>query len=65
MDRVHGLVQREVPKFTDAELEQPLLAPHRLAQTKYEALLWCGYHESLHAGQIGLIKRLLGQPAKW
>ena len=65
MDRVHELVQREVPKFSDAELEQPLLSPHRLAQTKYEALLWCGYHESLHAGQIGLIKRLLGQPAKW
>jgi hypothetical protein len=65
MDRVHELVNREVPKFSDAELDQPLLSPHRLAKTKYEALLWCSNHESLHAGQIGLIKRLLGQQAKW
>lgn len=64
-DRVHQQLQSEVGKFTDAEMDQPALQPHRLAKTKFECLLWCSYHEALHAGQIGLIKRLLGHNPKW
>jgi hypothetical protein len=40
-------------------------APHPFAKTKLLALLWCANHEMLHAGQIGLLRRLLGCPPMW
>jgi uncharacterized damage-inducible protein DinB len=36
-----------------------------LAQTKRASLLWCAQHELVHAGQIGLLRRLLGYPPLW
>jgi uncharacterized damage-inducible protein DinB len=35
-------------------------------ETKREAIRWSIQHEFLHAGQIGLLRRLLGAaPLKW
>ena len=39
--------------------------PHSLFETKMGALYWSARHEMLHAGQIGLLKRLVGIPAAW
>jgi hypothetical protein len=36
-----------------------------LCKTKLECLHWCSHHEAVHAGQIGLIRRLLGYPPIW
>jgi hypothetical protein len=66
LSRVHAAVREEVAKHTDADLEQPQLGkPHPLFNTKIGGLFWCARHEMLHAGQIGLLKRLLGHSAKW
>jgi hypothetical protein len=64
-DRVHQQVLAELPGLPPEELAQPPLRPHVLCATKGEALLWCSQHEMLHAGQIGLLRRLLGHPPVW
>jgi hypothetical protein len=65
LDRVHAQVLRELPGLADAELDQPVSHPHAFAKTKLLALLWCAHHEMLHAGQIGLLRRLLGHAPLW
>ena len=64
-DRVHDRVLADLADFPDAELDAPLPIPHRLCQTKIEVVRWCSAHEMLHAGQIGLLRRLFGQPRIW
>jgi uncharacterized damage-inducible protein DinB len=65
LDRGHEQTLLELPNFDDAELDQAVLKPHSLSKTKFSALLWCANHEMLHAGQIGLLKRLLGYSPVW
>jgi len=65
LGRVHEQVLRELPGLDDAELDQPVPHPHPFAKTKLLALLWCAHHEMLHAGQIGLLRRLLGYAPMW
>jgi DinB superfamily len=65
LDRVHEQALRELPSLSDAELDQPVSHPHRFAKTKLLGLLWCAHHEMLHAGQIGLLRRLLGHAPLW
>jgi hypothetical protein len=54
-----------LPGLAEAELDQTVPHPHPFATTKLLALLWCAHHEMLHAGQIGLLRRLLGYPPIW
>ena len=65
LDRVHEQALRELPGLDEAELDQPVPHPHPFAKTKLLALLWCAHHEMLHAGQIGLLRRLLGYAPMW
>lgn len=62
---VHAHVLAELAAYDDAELDAPALMPHRFVKTKRDALLWCSRHESVHAGQIALLRRLHGQPPMW
>jgi hypothetical protein len=64
-DRVHEQGLRELIGLDESELDRPILTPHSLVKTKLEALLWCGQHEFVHAGQIGLLRRLLGYAPVW
>jgi hypothetical protein len=64
-DRVHEQVLRELPNHPEEDLALPPLKSHTLAKTKGESLLWCAHHEMLHAGQIGLLRRLLGYAPLW
>jgi hypothetical protein len=61
-DQVHLRAIEELKGVADAELDQPPLIPHPLCPTKLRVLVWCNQHEMLHAGQIGLLRRLLGYP---
>jgi hypothetical protein len=61
-DRVYRQALEELKDLPDAELDQPPLIPHPLCPTKAATLVWCNQHEMLHAGQIGLLRRLLGYP---
>ncbi|MED5401465.1 MAG: DinB family protein [Planctomycetota bacterium] len=62
-DAVHLAVIREIGGMDDSILDEPSSRPHPVFDTKGGALEWSAWHEMLHAGQIGLIRRLLGE--KW
>jgi hypothetical protein len=64
-DRVHERVMAELPAVADADLDNAPPKPHTLCKTKLECLHWCSHHEAVHAGQIGLIRRLLGHSPIW
>jgi hypothetical protein len=65
LDRVHAQTLRELPHLAEEDLDSPVLKPHAYAKTKLWSLLWCAQHEAVHAGQIGLLRRLLGYPPLW
>jgi uncharacterized damage-inducible protein DinB len=65
LDRVHQHVLREVPQLTEAELDEPARKPHPFFTTKAGALFFCPQHEMVHAGQVGLLRRLLGHAPLW
>ena len=60
-ERVHQQVLVELPTFSEAQLNEPVDMPYAATPTKLGALLFCAHHEMLHAGQIGLLRRLLGK----
>src|SRR5690349_1553862 len=57
-DRVHAQVLEEAPSFTSEQLNEPVEPPFAVEQTKLGALLLCSHHEMVHAGQLGLLRRL-------
>lgn len=61
LDRVHQQALREIAEIPDAQLAEPVDMPYAGYPTKLGALLFCSHHELLHAGQIGLLRRLLGK----
>jgi hypothetical protein len=64
-DRVHAQVLAEAPSFSADQLREAVDMPYAVEATKLGALLFCSHHEMLHAGQIGLVRRLLGsQPIR-
>jgi len=60
-DRVYQQVLTELPHIDPATLDEPIDMPYAAYPNKYGALLFCSHHEMLHAGQIGLLRRLLGR----
>lgn len=61
LDRVHAQVREESASFTAEQLQEPVEMPYAVEATKLGGLLFCSHHEMLHAGQLGLLRRLLGQ----
>ena len=61
LSRVHQRVQLELPALTDQQLDEPIDEPYSVVPTKLGALFFCAAHEMMHAGQIGLLRRLLGK----
>jgi hypothetical protein len=61
LDRIHAQVLLEAPSFTPEMLAEPVEMPYAVEATKLGGLLFCSHHEMLHAGQIGLVRRLLGK----
>lgn len=60
-DRVHAQALAEVPTFTPEQLAEPSDMPYAGYPTHLGALLFCPLHEMIHAGQIGLLRRLFGK----
>jgi hypothetical protein len=65
LDRVHEQTLAEVPTYTDVDLDAPMAMNHRYCKIKADCLVWAPHHELTHAGQIGLLRRLLGQKPIW
>jgi hypothetical protein len=60
-ERVYEQVMEELPTFGDSVLDEVVEMPYAAIATKLGGLLFCSHHEMLHAGQIGLLRRLLGK----
>jgi len=64
-DKVHAQVLLELPTFTAEQLAEPVDMPYAAYPTKLGSLLFCSHHEMIHAGQLGLLRRMLGkQPVR-
>jgi hypothetical protein len=61
LDRVHAQVLQEAATFTAEQLAEPVDMPYAVHANKLGCLLFCSHHEMLHAGQLGLLRRLLGK----
>ena len=61
LDRVHAQVLKEAKGFTEEQLAEPVDMPYAVHANKLGSLLFCSHHEMLHAGQLGLIRRLVGK----
>jgi hypothetical protein len=61
LDRVHAQVQKESQGWTEQQLAEPVDMPYAVHANKLGGLLFCSHHEMLHAGQLGLLRRLLGK----
>jgi len=60
LDRIHTQIAPLLVDLDPALLDEPPAQPHWAMRTREDALWWAIRHESLHAGQIGLCRRLLG-----
>ncbi|MCA9058843.1 MAG: DinB family protein [Planctomycetaceae bacterium] len=60
-ERIHAQVLQELPQLDDAVLDEPIDDPWAVFPTKQGGLIFCATHEMLHAGQIGLLRRLIGK----
>ena len=60
-DRVYEQAVLEMAGYDEADLQEPIDEPYAAFNTKLGGLLFCSHHEMLHAGQIGLLRRLLGK----
>ncbi len=58
---VYRQAMAEMADYDEATLSDPVDMPYAAYATKLGALLFCSHHEMLHAGQIGLLRRLLGK----
>ncbi len=58
--RVHQRALEELAGYTDEQLDVKLPEPHAVFDTKLGSVFFCSAHELIHAGQIGLLRRLLG-----
>jgi hypothetical protein len=63
--RVHEAVLHEGPTYAALDLGAAPLIPHDLCSTQLDCLFWAAQHELIHAGQIGLLRRLLGHAPLW
>ena len=59
-DGVHRQVLTELPGVSLEALDEEVPLPYLVFPNKLGALLFSSHHEMLHAGQIGLTRRLLG-----
>ncbi|MBX3416221.1 MAG: DinB family protein [Pirellulaceae bacterium] len=61
LQRVHEQVLQELPNFDGPALDEPMDRPYFGFATRYGSLLFAGHHEMIHAGQIGVLRRLMGK----
>lgn len=61
LDRVHEASLRELARQTDESLGEKLPEPHAVFDTKLGSVFFCSAHELIHAGHIGLLRRMLGK----
>lgn len=62
MEKVHRQMLIEAPELDGDHLDEELdEGPHAGFATKYGSFLFCAPHEMVHAGQIGMLRRMMGK----
>lgn len=61
LNKVHLQMRAEIASLEET-LDEESGPPHAAYATKYGALLFAPDHEMLHAGQIGMLRRMMGKP---
>jgi hypothetical protein len=62
VERIHQQCLAEMAGLSAETLAEPVDMPYAVYPNKLGSLLFCSHHEMIHAGQIGLLRRLLGKP---
>ncbi|HEY6563715.1 MAG TPA: DinB family protein [Pirellulaceae bacterium] len=60
-DRVYRESMAALESYRVEDLEETVPMPYAVYANKLGSILFCPAHEMLHAGQIGLLRRLLGK----
>jgi len=60
LEKIDSHAHAEVATLTAEQLGEPTEMPYTAYPIKFGALLFCPIHESIHAGQLGLLRRLHG-----
>ena len=60
LERIHLAAMTAITTLTHEQLAEPTEMPYAVYPIKLGALLFCPLHESIHAGQIGLLRRMHG-----
>jgi len=60
LDQVHRQAMDELAQVEPPTLLEPVDMPYAVYPCKLGAILFCPMHETLHAGQIGALRRGLG-----
>jgi hypothetical protein len=63
LDGINARIQEELQGTADVDLDEPSHLRMPFLKTRFDAFVFCGEHEMIHAGQIGLLRRLLGYAA--
>ncbi len=63
-DRVHAQAVEELSQYSDEQLDVPSEPAHPAFTTHLGAVGFASQHELLHAGQIVLLRRLMGKKPK-
>ena len=58
--QIHARAMEEIADYRDEDLSEGIDEPYAVYPNKLGALFFCASHEMLHAGQIGMLRRLLG-----
>ena len=65
LEKIHVASMAALPSFSAEQLLEPTEMPYAVHPIKLGALLFCPMHESIHAGQIGILRRMHGlQPVR-
>ncbi len=59
-DKINQQSHQEASQFPASLLREPTEMPYAAYPIKLGALLFCPIHEGVHAGQLGVLRRLLG-----
>lgn len=60
LDRIHQRSLNEAAEYAASSLAEPADMPYAVYPLKLGALLFAPIHESIHIGQIGILRRMLG-----
>ena len=60
LEKIHVASMAALPNFSAEQLMETTEMPYAVHPIKLGALLFCPLHESIHAGQIGILRRMHG-----